>query len=152
MDIVAALNKMECIEKLASDLYKHYHSIFLDDAEASYFFYKMSIEEKGHRNLIQYVKRLVRQNPKLFSNVDVDYEHFDKLEKRLNEEIKRKPYPSLSEAIGVTEEIEIVIGEAYIRNLPLAKNPILTDLYNSLGEKDHTEKITAFRAKINARI
>jgi rubrerythrin len=152
MDFITALSKMEKIEYLASQLYKHYHTLFLNDEEASYFFYKMSIEEKGHRNLVQYVKRLVRQNSKLFTDIDIDCSLFEKLEKKLEEEINRRPHPTLLQAIDATEEIEITIGEGYIRNLPLARNSILTDLYNSLGEKDHTEKITAFRTKINARI
>ncbi|MCX7830530.1 MAG: hypothetical protein N2445_05680, partial [Acidobacteria bacterium] len=79
------------------------------------------------------VKRLARQNPKLFSSIDFQCSDFEKLEKRLDEEIKRKPAPTLLEAIDITEELEITCGEAYLRNLPLKTNPILTDLYTSLG-------------------
>lgn len=140
------------IENLASKLYKLFHTIFIYDSEASYFFYKMSIEEKGHRNLVQYVKRLVRQNHKLFSNISTNLEHLEIIEKKLEEEIKKSSHYDLLQAIDIIEEIEISSGEGYLRNLPLSNNSILTDLYGSLGEQDHTEKITAFRTKINARV
>lgn len=151
MDIFSVLNKIEKIEQKASELYHHYHTLFLNDEEASFFFYKMSVEEKGHRNLAQYVKRLARQNPKLFGDVDFSHTDLAKIENRLDSELNRKPNPSLMQAIDIAEELEITCAEAYLRNLPLKANPILTDLNTSLGEKDHTEKITAFRTKINLR-
>ena len=144
---------MEKIENLTSELYKLFHTIFINDSEASYFFYKMSIEEKGHnRNLVQYVKRPVKQNPELFSNISTNLEHLETFEKTLEEAIKKSSHYDLLQAIDIIEEIEIALGEGYLRNLPLSNNPILTDLYASLGEKGHTEKIIAFRTKINARV
>jgi hypothetical protein len=151
MEIIGALNRMEEIEKKASELYRGYHAAFFHDEEAAYFFYKLYLEEKGHRNLVQYVKRLVRQNPKMFSGVDFTEEEFDKILSRLNEELSRKHQPSLMEAIEIAEEFEITLSEGYLKHLPLKHNSILLDLYNALGEKDHSEKITAFKMKIGAK-
>lgn len=152
MDIFTALKKIEEIEQKASELYRHYHLIFKSDQEASFFFYKMSVEERGHRNLIQYVKMIAEQNPELFSTISFPETLFSKIYTHFENEIRRRPLPTLLQAINILEELEIDLGEAYLRNLPLKNNPILTDLYSALGEKDHIEKITAFRTKINARI
>lgn len=151
MKIVAALNKMEEIEKKASELYKHYHGLFHNDQEAAYFFYKMHLEEKGHRNLVQYVKKLVMQNPRLFRDLDVTEEELNRVISVLDLQIERKKQPKLDEAVEIAEEFEIALSEGYLKNLPLKNNPILLDLYGALGEKDHTEKITAFKAKVGVR-
>jgi hypothetical protein len=147
MNIINALNRMEEIERKASELYRSYHATFYHDQDAAYFFYRMHLEEKGHRNLVQYVKKLVRQNPKLFKEVDISESELDKIISRLDHEIARKLQPSLEEAIEIAEELEITLAEGYLKNVPLKNNSILLDLYSALGEKDHTEKITAFKMK-----
>lgn len=151
MKITTALNKMEEIERKASELYKHYHGLFHNDQEASYFFYRMHLEEKGHRNLVQYVKKLVRQNPRLFNDLDVSEEELEGVISSLDSQLERKRQPSLEEAVQIAEEIEITLSEGYLKNLPLKNNAILLDLYGALGEKDHTERITAFKAKVGVR-
>jgi len=147
MEIVTALNRMEEIEMKAAELYKIYHAAFYHDKDAAYFFYKMHLEEKGHRNLVQYVKKLVRQNPKLFERLDCMHADFDKIARRLDKEIARKKPPALDEALDIAEEFEVTLCEGYLRNIPLKTNSILLDLYSSLGERDHTEKIAAFKEK-----
>lgn len=151
MNIMSALGKMEEIEKKASELYKNYHGLFHNDQEAAYFFYRMHLEEKGHRNLVQYVKKLVRQNPKLFRDLEITEDELDTLIFKVQSQIERKRPPNLQEAVEIAEEFEIALSEGYLKNLPLNSNPILLDLYGALGEKDHTEKITAFKAKVGVR-
>lgn len=151
MKITTALNRMEEIEKKASELYKHYQGLFHNDQEAAYFFYRMHLEEKGHRNLIQYVKKLVRQNPRLFSDLDVTDGELDRIVMMIDSQLERKKQPKLEEAVEIAEELEITLSEGYLKNLPLKNNRILIDLYGALGEKDHTEKITAFKAKVGMR-
>jgi len=147
MNISNALAKMEEIEKKASDLYKAYHGAFFHDQDVAYFFYRMHLEEKGHRNLVQYVKKLVRQNPKLFKEIDVTEEELDGMIARLDAELARKHHPPLDEALQIAEELEISLSEGYLKNIPLKNKSILIDFYNALGERDHTEKITAFKSK-----
>ena len=151
MNIITALNRMEEIEKKASELYKHYQGLFHGDQEAAYFFYRMHLEEKGHRNLIQYVKKLVRQNPRLFHDLDVTEEELGRIVAMIDSQLERKKQPKLDEAVEIAEELEIALAEGYLKNLPLKNNRILLDLYGALGEKDHTEKITAFKAKVGVR-
>ena len=150
MEILPALNKMEEIERKASELYRRYHTIFYYQQEAAYFFYKLYIEEKGHANLVQYVRRLVRQNPKLFQALDYSKEDFDKILNSLDSEISRKRPLTLLEALETAEELEVTLSEGFIRQLPLKTNSILLDLYSALGECDHTERISAFKAKMLA--
>jgi rubrerythrin len=136
---------MEEIETLASKLYKKYYEYFFTDKEASFFFYRLHLEEKGHRNLVQYVKRLARQNPTLFKDIDMPLEELNKFIVFILELLDRKKQPTLEEAVGIAEELELTLSEGYLKNLPLISSPILADLYNALGEKEHTERITAFK-------
>jgi len=69
----------------------------------------------------------------------------------IDSQLERKKQPKLEEAVAIAEELEIALSEGYLKNLPLKNNRILLDLYGALGEKDHTEKITAFKAKVGVR-
>lgn len=145
MDIIKALIRIEKIEELAAELYKYYHTAFFKDKEAAYLFYGLYVEEKGHKNLVQYVKRLVRQNPKLFKDPDTDPEELDKILARLHSELGRKGRVTLKEALHVADELENGLCEGYLKYLPGAANSILLDLYGALGDKSHVAKIAGFK-------
>lgn len=144
MDIIKALIRMEKIEEMAAELYKYYHLAFKADKQASYLFYSMHIEEKGHMNLVHYVKRLVRQNPRKFENPAVEPEDLDRILERLHSEIGKQGRYSLTEALRTAEELENGLCEGYLKYILSSNNPILTDLYSALGEKSHVTKISEF--------
>lgn len=144
MDIVRALIRMEKIEEMAAELYKYYHLAFKADKEAAYLFYSMYIEEKGHMNLVHYVKRLVRQNPKNFENPVVEPEDMDRILERLYSEIGKQGRFSLAEALRTAEELENGLCEGYLKYLLSANNDILANLYGALGEKNHVTKVAGF--------
>ena len=144
MDIIRALIRMEKIEEMAAELYKYYHLAFKVDKEASYVFYSMYIEEKGHMNLVHYVKRLVRQNPKNFENPALEPEDLDRILERLHSEIGKQGRFSLAEALHVTEELESGLCEGYLKYLLSANNDILSNLYGALGDKSHVTKVSGF--------
>lgn len=144
MDIVKALIRMEKIEEMAAELYKYYHLAFKADKEASYLFYSLYIEEKGHMNLVHYVKRLVRQNPKNFENPAVESEDLDRILERLHSEIGKQGRFSLAEALRTSEELESGLCEGYLKYLLSANNDILANLYGALGEKNHVTKVADF--------
>jgi rubrerythrin len=147
MEIVNALCKMEEIEKMASELYRGYHAAFFHEQEAAYLFYRLYIEEKGHCNLVHYVRKLVRHNPKLFDAIEVTEEEFERICARLNKELSRKGHLTLDEALDVAEEFETTLSEGYLKRLPLKNNLILLNLYKALCEAEHSEKITEFKMK-----
>jgi len=146
MDIVRALIRMEKIEEMAAELYKYYHLAFKEDREASYLFYSMYIEEKGHMNLVHYVKRLVRQNTKTFENPAIEPEELDTVLARLHSELGKKGRVSLLQALNTAEELENGLCEGYLKYVISSSNEILTDLYKALGEKNHVTKVAAFIA------
>lgn len=144
MDIIRALVRMEKIEEMAAELYKYYHLAFKADREASYLFYSMYIEEKGHMNLVHYVKRLVRQNPKNFENPAVESEDLDRILERLHSEIGKQGRYTLAEALRTAEELENGLCEGYLKYVVSSNNAILTDLYSALGEKAHVTRVSEF--------
>jgi rubrerythrin len=53
MDILKALDIIEKLELKLSELYLHLSKLFSDNKEVSGIFFKLSIEEKGHADLIK---------------------------------------------------------------------------------------------------
>jgi hypothetical protein len=48
------------------ELYQYLENLFSDGPAAASLFEKLGDEEKSHYDLIQYQRKIVRQNPKLF--------------------------------------------------------------------------------------
>lgn len=147
MEIVDLLNKVEEIEKEASELYGRYYSQFSSDQDAAYFFYRMQIEERSHLSLTRYIKRLVNRNPELFEAIDCPRTDFMKIHAFLDAEMARTRRRSLGKTLEAAEEFEVTLSEGYLTLMPLINNPMLIDLYRALTDTGHTKKITAFRNK-----
>jgi hypothetical protein len=56
------LQPIEELEKKISELYEWFSDIFADDAEAAVFFYRVSIDETAHADLVAYQLRVATQN------------------------------------------------------------------------------------------
>ena len=147
MEIIHLLDKVEEIEKKASELYGRYYSQFSSDQDAAYFFYRMQIEEKGHQSLARYVKRLVNHNPELFEAIDCPRIDFRKIHVFLDAELARNRRRSLEKTLEAVETFEVTLSEGYLTLLPLINNPMLIDLYRALTDSGHIKRITAFRRK-----
>lgn len=109
MHIIKMLGPLEESEALMSDLYEWFSKEFSDDAEAASLFYRISIEETVHANLIKYLHRLVSQNMKLFyetqMEVQMDIKEIYEGLARINS-IRTSTSPSLKEAIRIAMELE----------------------------------------------
>ena len=147
MELLAALDKMEEVERKAALLYSIYKDHFRDDEEAAVFFHEMHCGENDHRNLIQYIRQLAEQRPDLFKEPDIEAAELDEISSLLDREIGRGRPPGLGAALQTSQELEICLREGYLRNRPLQGNDILLDLYDSLGDVTHAEMIAAFRNK-----
>lgn len=145
MDIMKALNKMDKLERKAAELYRYYHTLFYNDKEASEFYYSMYLEEMGHSLVINYARNLVRQNPTIFKDVNIDSYDFDKIEKRIDEALNDKSSLTLSQSIEITYEIEEMLMEGYLRKIPFQQNGLLVRISNAIARKDHLQKIKDFK-------
>lgn len=112
-------------------------------------FEKLSDEEKTHYNLVQYQRRVVRQNQKLFKDVDIDVKEVRAVTSAAESIINRIPPPSLSEAIKIAIEIESTAAEAHYRSAIKQSNKDIGDFLKNLGtsDKEHFDSLKEFAKK-----
>lgn len=146
MNILDAFNDIERLELRLSKLYLHFKGSFLNDAEAAGMFEKLSDDEKSHYDLIQYQRRIVRQEREMFKNVDIDIEEIRAITSKVEYTMKRTPPPSLSEAIKIAIDIELTAGEAHYRTAMEQANKDLSDFLKHLStaDKEHFSTLREF--------
>ena len=69
MHLLKLLTELEKVETRLAELYKRFSEIFQDDAEASFLFSLLSVDETAHANLVRFQRRLVRAEPSHFNEV-----------------------------------------------------------------------------------
>lgn len=146
MNILDAFNDIERLELGLSELYLHFKESFLDDTEAAGMFEKLSDDEKSHYDLIQYQRRVVRQEQEIFNDVDIDIEGIRAVTSKVEGTMKRKPPPSLGEAIKIAIDIESTAGEAHYRTAMEQSNRDFSDFLKHLGtsDKEHSSALKEF--------
>ena len=136
MNILDAFKDIERLELKLLELYLHFKSVFSDDTAAANMFEKLSDEEKSHYDLIQYQRRIVQQNQKLFKDVHIDVNEVRAVTSDVESIIKRIPPPSLSEAIKIAIDVESSAAEAHYRISMEQSNQVFSDFLKHLGASD----------------
>lgn len=148
MHILKALDPLEKLEDRIARLYEWFSENLKDDAEASAFFYRMSIDESAHANLVRYQRRVVSKNMKLFGDVDLDLGGIQKEIARI-EAILAGPPPLVEEAVRISLDIENNAAETHYRNTVEKASSSIATLLTSLSAFDckHCEVVEEFAAK-----
>jgi rubrerythrin len=139
MNILDAFTDIERLELKLVALYLQCKGLFSDDTAAANMFEKLSDEEKSHYDLVQYQRRLVRQNHNLFKEVDIDVKEVRAVTCNVESIIKKIPPPSLSEAIKIAIDFESSAAEAHYRTSMEQSNQEVSDFLKHLGtlDKEH---------------
>ncbi len=137
MNILDAFVDIERLELKMLDLYQHFRGLFSDDGEAVEVFIKLRDEEKAHYDLVQYQRRMVSQNMKLFKDIAIDIEEVKTLTSDVDSIIKRIPPPSLSEAVRFAIDIESSATEVHYRTAMAQSNREVSDFLTHLGTADN---------------
>jgi hypothetical protein len=137
------LAPLEELETKMAGLYEWFSLIFKEDSEASSFFYRVSVEEVVHANIIKYQRRLVSQNPKSFSDIDIDIDPIRKLLSDIDAIRKAPEPPGLEDALRHAIDLEHCTVEEHSRTLIGKSNPEVEQLLRSLGAFD-CRHITCF--------
>lgn len=147
MHILRVLDPLEGIEKKIAELYERFSEIFGEDAEAASFFYRMSVDEIAHANLVGYQRRVVVQNMKLAKDVSLDLDDINYTLERVKSLLAGPP-PSLEEAVKLALEIENSAAEAHSRTAIAEAVPGIYQLLSSLSGFDskHCEMVENFAA------
>ena len=148
MHIMKVLDPLERLEGRIAEFYELLSVVFRDDAEASSFFYLLSVDEAAHVNLVRYQRRLVRQNMKLFADISLDTEAITALHERVASYLSAVPQ-SLTEAVAIAQDIERSAAEVHYLTAIGQTSAEVSSLLNSLGALDtsHADRLNAFAAQ-----
>jgi rubrerythrin len=137
---------LERLEAKMAELYRIYSELFATDAEASSLFFRLSMEEKCHVNIVMYERRLTKQNPRFFQKAVLDEEALsaecDRVEKLCNS----KMTPALEDALWVALELESGAAEHHYRLSLLQSSPEAAKLLKGMAREDgqHLEALKTF--------
>jgi len=150
MHILKALDPLEKLEDRIARLYEWFSENLKDDAEASAFFYRMSIDESAHANLVRYQRRVASQNMKLFGDLDLDLD-LSGIQKEIAriEAILAGPPPMVEEAVKISLDIENNAAKTHYGNTVEKAASSIATLLTSLSAFDckHCEVFEEFAAK-----
>jgi rubrerythrin len=136
MQILTVLSAIGKVEKAVGDFYQWLSEVFADDHEASGFFFRMSMQEKAHANLVSFSKKLVVRSPRDFAEVEADLSAVDELLSSLEAFRQDNPEPDLVDALRFAMEVESSGAENIHRSVVIESNPEVAGVINSLAKAD----------------
>lgn len=149
MHIQNLLKPLEDLEATLFRLYQYLGELFPLDEEAKALFYRMSIEEKSHVVQVRYQKKLVLQNPGIFSQVQIDTTEIRALTDEANAIMTARRRLTVGEAALIALRFETTAAESHLRSAIRQANPDLVRLLTALGagDKQHLENLIEFMEK-----
>lgn len=129
------LKPLEEFEAQMGRLYRCLHERFQEDEEAAFVFYRLHLDEKAHASIIQYQRRLVRQNPKMFKKIEFDLEDLERTKVKVDHFMDRKRL-TLKEAVLFGLKLEGSAAEMHLRTALQRSTEGLSRLLSSLGSAD----------------
>lgn len=151
MHVDRALRPLAEFEKLMGDLYSWLSACFSTDQEASAVFAMLATEEASHAGLVEYQRRLVRQCPKEFGEIDLDLGDLFTTRAQVEQLRAQQPPPTVEEALAFAFQLENTAAEYHFRHVLRQANPAIGQLLESLGkaDKQHLGRIMDLAARRN---
>jgi hypothetical protein len=146
MQVLAVLSEIGRLEAEVGEFYAWLSDVFADDVEAAGFFYRLSMQERSHVNLVNFAKKLIHRSPQDFAAVDLDPASIDDLRAMIGSFRKHNPKPPLAEVLEMAVKIEGHHAERILRSAVIQSNPRIADLVNSLAvaDSEHVDLIKGF--------
>ncbi len=136
MNIEAVLRPLADLERSVAELYEWYSDLFASDPEASRAFSRMAIEEQGHARLVEYQRKLVRNDASLSVDVTMDLDGINGVLETVRSLRAAAPPPTLEQAIRASLSIEERSAESHDRNALKLAVPRVALLLAALGSED----------------
>ena len=135
MQMLVLLTTLADIEMEMLRLYAWLAEVFQADSEAAGLFYRLSLQERSHHNLVRFAKRLVHSSPGEFAQVPVNERELRQLPTTIADFRGGEP-PSLEDALRFAVEVERHAGENIHRRVIVKSNPKLAAMIASLATSD----------------
>jgi len=149
LDIQSLLKHLVEFETAIAGLYDWFSQAFVGDADAEFIFYRLAMEERGHVDLIEFQRRLVRKNPAAFPPVEVDFQEIVTLAETVHAARLAAQPPGIDEAVRLALRLERSAAEYHYRTAMRESNPEASRLLDSLGKADqfHVTGLREFAAR-----
>lgn len=149
MHVQAAFNELEHFEVEIAKLYGWLAQVYAHDIEAAVVFFRMHLEEKSHASLVRFQRRLARQNPKLFGDVDLDLGILRDTRGIVHALQADPNAPDLRTAVRAAFQIEISAAETHYRSSISPHCDGITHLLNGLshGDRQHAAALEELGTK-----
>ena len=149
MDLKLALKPIEELEAALAVLYARFSDLLKADPEAAAFFARLSQDEKSHQQVVQYQRRLIQRNAKLFSQVSIDADGVEQVLKSIAFLINAPAPDSLEKMVRIALEFESSTAEHYYRTAMMQANPEVGEFLRSMGlnSAEHLKVVREFAEK-----
>jgi len=149
IDVGRALRYLEEIEAGLENLYSWYAELFSEDREAGAIFNLMRSEEKSHKNMVVFQRRLVFREGKSFGPADVDFKGIKATLADIKKAGKTRDPPPLNQAVIQSIAFEFSAAESYHRSVLPQANPSLAALIKTLTKENlgHWQRLVEFAVK-----
>lgn len=149
-NIFYILRALDELEDSVSLLYDKFSNLFSYDKEAQFFFYKMSMDEIAHRDIVKYQTRiLTKLNPKELKDIDIDIKEIQDLIQYTVDLLFAEKEWTIQEAVAEAVKLETNAAERHYKSLLTNINPELSILLKHLGKDDeeHIRQLKEFAQK-----
>ncbi len=146
MDVQQILRPLQQFEEKLGELYSWLADVHAADLSAAAMFRRLALDEKSHAAQVEYQRRLARQNPRLFGQVELDLaEIYRVLDRILKIRADLTP-PVVDDAVRIALELESSAADYHFRNVVAQLDPNMARLLGSLGRADrqHYETLLQF--------
>jgi rubrerythrin len=136
MDVQQILRPLQQFEEKLGELYDWFADVHRADAEVASVLARLALDERSHAGQVEYMRRLVRQNPRSFGDVELDlaevYAGIDRIQKlRAN-----LAPPTAAEVVRIALELESSAADFHFRAAIAKLEPGMARLVGSLGRAD----------------
>lgn len=152
MELVSALRPLECVEESLARLYRALADRFASDTKVAAFFGRLSFEEQSHTTEVQFLRRLVRQNPTEFAALDAELPAIQADIDAIQAFMARVADVTIEEALQFTAQIEGDAAETHARIARSLVNPEAVKSVDGLSRADrrHLDSVKTFLAERGA--
>jgi rubrerythrin len=148
-EIQSVLQPLEQVETLMQEIYGVLAERFGFDADAKALFVRLAFEERSHGGQVRFLRRLARQNPGHFADVDVELDAIHRELQQLETVREAAGQFTLHEAVVVAIEFEKGVAEVHSRPVIAKSNPEVGKMLRSLHSADlqHYTSLVDFAKK-----
>jgi rubrerythrin len=136
LDVQQVLRPLQQFEEKLGELYAWFAEAHAADAEAAAMFRRLAADERSHASQVEYQRRLVRQNPRLFGHVELDLVDLMQTLDRVAKIRASLTPPEVDDAIRIALELECSAADCHFRNVVAQLDPNMARLLGSLGRAD----------------